>query len=49
MRINIGCGTSPTPGWLNFDNSMTLTLSKLPFVSSTAVRLGLFNEAQIKY
>ena len=49
MRINIGCGTSPTPGWLNLDNSPTLTLSKLPFVSSIAVRLGLFSEAQIKY
>lgn len=49
MRINIGCGTSPTPGWLNLDNSPTLTLSKLPFVNSIAVRLGLFNEAQIKY
>lgn len=23
-RLNVGCGATPTPGWLNFDNSWTV-------------------------
>jgi len=30
MRINLGCGQSPTPGWANFDNSLTVKLAKTP-------------------
>jgi len=24
LRINIGCGATPTPGWINLDNSLTV-------------------------
>ncbi len=27
MRVNVGCGSSPTQGWVNFDNSMTVRLA----------------------
>src|SRR5262245_45917183 len=30
MRVNIGCGMSPTLGWQNFDSSPSLKLAKLP-------------------
>lgn len=30
MRVNLGCGQTPTPGWLNLDNSLSVRLSKLP-------------------
>jgi SAM-dependent methyltransferase len=30
MRINMGCGLRPTPGWRNFDNSLTVRLSHVP-------------------
>lgn len=30
MRINLGCGQSPTPGWTNFDNSLTVKLARTP-------------------
>jgi len=28
MRVNIGCGQSPTPGWINFDNSLTVKIAR---------------------
>lgn len=30
LRINIGCGPSPTPGWVNIDNSPSVLLRRLP-------------------
>ena len=29
-RVNVGCGRTPTPGWLNFDNSPSVRLAHLP-------------------
>lgn len=32
MRINVGCGITPTKSWKNFDNTLSLRLSRLgPF------------------
>lgn len=33
LKINIGCGVSGLEGWQNLDNSLTITLSRLPLVS----------------
>ena len=30
LRVNIGCGRSPTPGWVNIDNSPSVLLRSLP-------------------
>ena len=30
VKLNIGCGTSGIPGWVNIDNSPTILLSRLP-------------------
>jgi len=30
LRINVGCGTTPIEGWLNFDNSLSVRLASLP-------------------
>lgn len=32
LRINVGCGATPTKGWRNFDNSGTLRLARWPIV-----------------
>src|SRR5436309_10132642 len=32
IRINIGCGSSPTEGWLNYDNSITVRLARWPIL-----------------
>ena len=30
MKVNIGCGDRPTPGWVNIDNSPTVLLARTP-------------------
>lgn len=40
VRINIGCGQTPTNGWENFDNSFSLRLSKIPLLPDILNRLG---------
>lgn len=33
IKINIGCGVSGLDGWYNFDNSLTIPLSRIPLVN----------------
>jgi SAM-dependent methyltransferase len=33
IKINIGCGVSGLEGWHNFDNSLTVTLSRIPLAN----------------
>ncbi len=40
-RINIGCGQTPTRGWLNYDNSLSVLLARRPFLSFFLERTGL--------
>jgi SAM-dependent methyltransferase len=40
LRVNVGCGPSPTAGWVNIDNSPSVALSHLPDVLLRA--LGRF-------
>ena len=46
-RVNIGCGTAPTPGWLNFDNSIAIKLANSPSLYFIARSLKLLNKSQI--
>ena len=48
IRVNIGCGRTPTEGWLNFDNSPAIKLAKSPFKYKLAKAIGLLNEGQIE-
>lgn len=41
IKVNAGCGLSPTPGWLNFDNSFSVRIARWPVVSSALARTGL--------
>jgi predicted SAM-dependent methyltransferase len=42
IQINVGCGLTPTKGWLNFDNSPSVWLSKMPyFLSYLFYKVGL--------
>jgi hypothetical protein len=40
IRLNIGCGLSPTPGWLNFDNSPSVRMARWPVLSPVLAGLG---------
>ena len=45
-RVNIGCGCSPTEGWNNYENSLSLHLARIPILASLLKGLGLLNEQQ---
>ena len=46
MKINIGCGMSPTKNWKNYDYSTSIRLSKYPIISNFLFKLSLINEEQ---
>lgn len=48
IKANIGCGKTPTAGWLNFDNSPALKLSRSPFRYWISKSLGLLSKEQIE-
>jgi predicted SAM-dependent methyltransferase len=48
-RINAGCGMSPTQGWLNFDNSLSIKLSAFPTLVHVLYKAKLINQPQMKY
>ena len=41
--INLGCGLSTAPGWINIDNSPNARLAKYPWVRWTLWRLGVLS------
>jgi ubiquinone/menaquinone biosynthesis C-methylase UbiE len=49
MRINVGCGKTPTLGWRNFDNSLSLRLTGSGRFAYWALRLGLLNRHQYEF
>lgn len=46
VRANIGCGKTPTPGFENFDNSLSVRLAHYPIVSRALGILGIFGKEQ---
>lgn len=45
-RINIGCGQTPTPGWHNYDNSLSVRLARYPMLVSILDSLGVLGDSQ---
>jgi SAM-dependent methyltransferase len=43
LRINVGCGASPTDGWVNFDNSFSVRAAHWPMVIPVLTRLRLLD------
>ncbi len=49
-RINIGCGMTPTRGWLNYDNSPSLALATLPpLVTRAMARAHIISAGNLNY
>jgi SAM-dependent methyltransferase len=40
IKVNLGCGLSPTPGWHNFDNSFSVRAARWPLISPLLARMG---------
>lgn len=49
LRVNIGCGRTPTRGWRNFDNSPSIRLANIPVLPQVLQRLRLLGEAQYQF
>lgn len=49
IRANVGCGASPTPGWVNLDNSWTVRLSRWPLLLSLLQRARLAGPEQLAF
>jgi hypothetical protein len=48
IRVNVGCGTAPTPGWTNFDNSLSVRIARFPTLSVALRGLRLLSESSAK-
>ena len=48
-RINIGCGKTPTNGFINYDNSISLKM--IPFLRLVKLlnKLSVINEEQLSF
>lgn len=49
MRINVGCGQTPTDGWVNFDNSIAIKLAQWPVVAGLLFRVSMINQRQKEF
>jgi predicted SAM-dependent methyltransferase len=49
FRINIGCGQTPTKGWRNFDNSLSVRLASIPLLPKLLGKIGLLDKSQSQF
>jgi predicted SAM-dependent methyltransferase len=47
--INVGCGSSPTPGWLNYDGSPSVKLARHLWLCAILDRAGFLGEMNRQY
>jgi SAM-dependent methyltransferase len=46
VRLNVGCGPTPTEGWVNYDNSWSVRLARRPALVTVLSRAGLITAEQ---
>lgn len=49
LRVNIGCGQTPTKGWHNYDNSWSVRLARINIVSRIIERFNLLSKPQREF
>ena len=49
LRINVGCGMAPVPGWMNVDNSPSVRLAGLPILADLLFRIGALDRNQFEF
>ena len=48
IKVNFGCGMTPTDGWVNYDNSFAIKLANSSFLYLLAKSLRLLTLEQIE-
>ena len=49
VRVNVGCGASPTQGWVNIDNSLTVRLGARPSLTRALYWAGVIDSNQVAF
>lgn len=49
LRVNIGCGQTPTKGWHNYDNSWSVRLARMNMVSRIIEKFNLLSKPQMEF
>ena len=49
LRLNIGCGDAPTPGWVNYDNSPAVRLARWPTLTGVLRSAGLIDAGNVAF
>lgn len=49
LRVNIGCGQSPTPGWRNYDNSPAVWVGRSRVAPAVLKALRLLDDGNLSY
>ena len=49
LRLNIGCGDAPTPGWVNYDNSPAVRLARWPTLTAMLRSVGLIDAGNVAF
>jgi len=47
--VNIGCGMTPVPGWINYDNSLSIRLANHPIITGLLKQTGLLGQEQVDF
>ena len=48
-KINVGCGTNPTPGWLNLDNSPSVLIARSPALMTVLGATGFLSGVRLTF
>ncbi len=49
VRLNIGCGDAPTPGWINYDNSPAVWLARSPLLTRLLRWVGIIDDGNVEF
>lgn len=49
MRVNVGCGQTPTGGWRNFENSLSVRLAAVPLLPRILHAVSLVSAQQYAF
>lgn len=49
MKINLGCGQTPTSGYRNFDNSFSIRLARIPLLLSLLSTFKLLSKPRLDF